>query len=228
MPRGAPAVTAQAGGAPRRQHRQTLTRARPLRRRAARIARPARVRMRSRNPCVFARWRLFGWNVRLLTGDSRYTGRLGERGHSPARRAGFRTWLTEPGRWPGQEKGMRARHLRSNRSGTPAADRACPPPLRFAASPPPPRRWASPPRRHLSATAESPRRHPRSGRLTARGPAGTLRNTCRLPNEYRIRPLGCGQAILAGGTRDQVIAEFEIFTTNGVAAAPTCTCTTCG
>ncbi len=68
MPRGAPAVTARAGGARRRQHRQTLTRARPLRRRAARTARPARVRMRSRNPCVFARRRLFGWNVRLLTG----------------------------------------------------------------------------------------------------------------------------------------------------------------
>jgi hypothetical protein len=51
---------------------QTLTRARPLRRRAERTARPARVRMRSRNPCVLARRRLFGWNVRLLTGDSRY------------------------------------------------------------------------------------------------------------------------------------------------------------
>jgi hypothetical protein len=47
---------------------QTLTRARPFRRRADRIARPARVRMRSRKPCVFARRRLFGWNVRLLTG----------------------------------------------------------------------------------------------------------------------------------------------------------------
>jgi hypothetical protein len=46
---------------------QTLTRARPLRRRAASTARPARVRMRSRKPCVFARRRLFGWNVRLLT-----------------------------------------------------------------------------------------------------------------------------------------------------------------
>jgi hypothetical protein len=29
------------------------------------------VRMRSRKPCVFARRRLFGWNVRLLTGGSR-------------------------------------------------------------------------------------------------------------------------------------------------------------
>ena len=41
--------------------------ARPLRRRDARIARPARVRIRSRKPCVLARRRLFGWNVRLLT-----------------------------------------------------------------------------------------------------------------------------------------------------------------
>src|SRR4051794_23020881 len=31
------------------------------------IARPARVRIRRRNPCVLARRRLFGWNVRLLT-----------------------------------------------------------------------------------------------------------------------------------------------------------------
>jgi hypothetical protein len=85
MPRGAPAVTSRRAGSPcgrssdpsrppaRSSGRpgragQTLTRARPLRRRAARIARPARVRMRNRNPCVFARWRLFGWNVRLLTG----------------------------------------------------------------------------------------------------------------------------------------------------------------
>jgi hypothetical protein len=51
----------------RRGASQTLTRARPLRRRAAMMARPARVRMRSLNPCVFARRRLFGWNVRLLT-----------------------------------------------------------------------------------------------------------------------------------------------------------------
>jgi hypothetical protein len=34
---------------------------RPLRRRAERMLRPARVRMRSRKPCVFARRRLFGW-----------------------------------------------------------------------------------------------------------------------------------------------------------------------
>jgi hypothetical protein len=50
----------------------TLTLARPFRRRAARTARPALVRMRSRNPCVLARRRLFGWNVRLLTGGSTF------------------------------------------------------------------------------------------------------------------------------------------------------------
>ena len=47
---------------------QALSLSRPLCRRAARTARPARVRMRSRKPCVLARRRLFGWNVRLLTG----------------------------------------------------------------------------------------------------------------------------------------------------------------
>ena len=51
-----------------RRQDQALSRSRPLRLRAARTARPARVRMRSRKPCVFARRRLFGWNVRLLTG----------------------------------------------------------------------------------------------------------------------------------------------------------------
>src|ERR1700719_3839171 len=48
---------------------------RPLRRRADTMARPARVRMRNRKPCVFARRRLFGWKVRLLTvGLHRYEG----------------------------------------------------------------------------------------------------------------------------------------------------------
>ena len=36
------------------------------------IARPARVRIRSRKPWVLDRRRLFGWNVRLLTRDSHY------------------------------------------------------------------------------------------------------------------------------------------------------------
>ena len=51
---------------------QAESRSRPLRRRPAMIARPARVRIRSRKPCVRARRRLFGWKVRLplLTVDS--------------------------------------------------------------------------------------------------------------------------------------------------------------
>lgn len=52
-----------------------------MRRRAARIARPARVRMRRRKPCVFARRRLFGWKVRLLTVGSPGLGCAGE-GHA--------------------------------------------------------------------------------------------------------------------------------------------------
>lgn len=49
---------------------QTASRLRPLRRRAARIARPARVRIRSRKPWVLCRRRLCGWKVRLLTSRS--------------------------------------------------------------------------------------------------------------------------------------------------------------
>ena len=47
---------------------QAARRWRPLPRRAAMIARPARVRIRRRKPCFLCRRRLFGWNVRLLTG----------------------------------------------------------------------------------------------------------------------------------------------------------------
>ena len=47
---------------------QAARRWRPLPRREARMARPARVRIRRRKPCFLCRRRLFGWNVRLLTG----------------------------------------------------------------------------------------------------------------------------------------------------------------
>ena len=40
-------------------------RARPLERRDFKTARPARVFIRLRNPCFFARRRLLGWNVRF-------------------------------------------------------------------------------------------------------------------------------------------------------------------
>ena len=57
-----------------RRWRQAESSERPLRRRAARIARPARVRMRRRKPWVLARRRLFGWKVRLVTSVSNYIG----------------------------------------------------------------------------------------------------------------------------------------------------------
>lgn len=44
---------------------QAVSARRPLRRRLDTIARPARVLIRSRNPCTRARLRLFGWKVRL-------------------------------------------------------------------------------------------------------------------------------------------------------------------
>ena len=53
---------------------QAESRERPLARRPARMARPARVRIRRRNPWVFARRRLFGWKVRLLTRGLPYDG----------------------------------------------------------------------------------------------------------------------------------------------------------
>lgn len=45
---------------------QAEMRSRPLARRAARIERPARVRIRARKPWFFARRRLLGWNVRFM------------------------------------------------------------------------------------------------------------------------------------------------------------------
>lgn len=50
---------------------QAASRSRPLRRRLPRMERPARVRIRRRNPWVLCRRRLFGWKVRLLTGSLR-------------------------------------------------------------------------------------------------------------------------------------------------------------
>ena len=63
---------------------QTARLLRPLRRRADRIARPARVRIRRRKPCTLCRRRLFGWYVRLLTNIS--TQLLGRVHHRVARR----------------------------------------------------------------------------------------------------------------------------------------------
>jgi hypothetical protein len=68
---------------------------RPLRRRAAMIARPARVRIRNRKPWVLALRRLFGWKVRLLTTDSTIMLSEGTR-TAPGRhgsRRGRRRWI---------------------------------------------------------------------------------------------------------------------------------------
>ena len=43
----------------------TVSRLRPLARRRFRTSRPFLVLIRTRKPCAFFRWRLFGWNVRL-------------------------------------------------------------------------------------------------------------------------------------------------------------------
>ena len=43
----------------------TVSFLRPRARRRERTARPFLVSIRERNPCVFARWRLFGWKVRF-------------------------------------------------------------------------------------------------------------------------------------------------------------------
>ncbi len=169
--REAQTVTAALAG-PHQPQGQTLIRARPLRRRAARIARPARVRMRSRNPCVFARRRLFGWNVRLLTWDSRWTerGRRGHRAshagraHAEARPGDSRTNERYAGRVPPVKPapGLMARYCRASKS----------PPA-------------------LASTT-------RGGSSSNR--AGTLRNTSRLPNEHRSPALGCGQRFRARGS----------------------------
>src|SRR5919106_1000914 len=72
--RGAPPVHRRHDLTPAVAHAGTVTeapqapsRVRPLARRRAMIERPARVRIRIRKPCVLARLRLFGWNVRFTT-----------------------------------------------------------------------------------------------------------------------------------------------------------------
>ena len=96
-PTAAPAATydlAELGGGgqavARGEHARQLTpqaarRSRPLRRRAASTARPARVRMRRRKPWVLCRRRLFGWNVRLLKVFTPLRGLADESGHRVGR-----------------------------------------------------------------------------------------------------------------------------------------------
>ncbi len=74
--------------APERRLAQAASRARPLRRRADRIARPARVRIRRRKPCVLCRRRLLGWKVRLLTSSLHCVVRYQASGSDPGPRCG--------------------------------------------------------------------------------------------------------------------------------------------
>src|SRR5699024_7267703 len=85
---------------------QAESSARPLARRAFRMARPARVRMRARKPCFLARRRLFGWNVRLLMV-------LLDRGHGHAPRGGLWSCCTN-GKSGRTRRGGAAAEVRSD------------------------------------------------------------------------------------------------------------------
>ena len=98
-----------------RRSAQADRRSRPLARRADRMARPARVRMRSRKPWVFARRRLFGWYVRLLTVEAfRACVRCGPLSR---RRRPDRWWLASKPASP-QHRGRTATRQRVPGTGT--------------------------------------------------------------------------------------------------------------
>ncbi len=90
--------------------------ARPLRRRPARMARPARVAIRARKPCVLARRRLLGWKVRLLTVSSP-SDRPGARGERPGK-GGRCSRYAGRNRRPAQSTGMRKRPEEGSVKGT--------------------------------------------------------------------------------------------------------------
>jgi len=180
---------------------QALSRERPLWRRAARTARPARVRIRSRKPWVFARRRLFGWNVRLLTGAPSSLGlrhRASARGTRSA--SGLCPRLQAALRQPVHGKGARA----PGQTGgpDPAAGTRVPAAGGHAAAP-----------------------VPRPALLPAY-PAGYHLEHCRLPNAYRRRVLGCGKQRpdrMGSGSPSGRHAGAMVTERNRSA-----TCTTCG
>lgn len=95
--------TASRWGVPEIGHAvdQAVSFARPLLRRLLTIARPARVRIRRRNPCTRERRRLLGWNVRfpLVTADSLFRGGLVSRARCRTR-AGLLTAPDSTGKVP--------------------------------------------------------------------------------------------------------------------------------
>jgi hypothetical protein len=83
---------------------------RPLRRRAEITARPERVRMRTRNPCVRRRRRLLGWYVRFIkTGHARCRNGGSQQEQEP----GVRVSTCHPAsvRWSGSAKMGSGLHL---------------------------------------------------------------------------------------------------------------------
>ena len=94
---------------------QAESRVRPLSRLALMIARPARVRMRARKPCLRARRRVLGWNVRFT--DSRPSRTCSTNGQAPrpvdqrraAQASGRRRSLNAPRLGPRRNRSTTAR-----------------------------------------------------------------------------------------------------------------------
>ena len=84
---------------------QADRRRRPLSRRERRTLRPARVAMRERKPCFFARRRLLGWNVRFTRG---LRDLMEPAGALRSSLLGHRLWW---GNGPGLTHAQEARHL---------------------------------------------------------------------------------------------------------------------
>ena len=85
------------------------SRSRPLARLLARIALPARVLIRARKPCLRARRRLLGWNVRFMSG---LLGKAGDECAPVSPRQGALAYgaggnRVKPGSAPGDEFGYR-------------------------------------------------------------------------------------------------------------------------
>lgn len=93
---------------------QAASRFRPRDRRDRRTARPPRVRIRTRKPCVFLRLRVFGWYVRFTRRASWTGASRGSRADGPRGRRGARVYR----RWP-----FATNHLTG--SGCPRSDGCC-------------------------------------------------------------------------------------------------------
>ena len=93
---------------------QADRRLRPFDRRRPITARPPRVRMRSRKPCFFFRFRLFGWNVLFTHGLLERPGRR----RAPGRRRPAASWLClAPSATDGHGSVRRARRLQQSGAG---------------------------------------------------------------------------------------------------------------